>query len=88
MKAAFVYFLEEYVENCLLSFNFGPVCTCQAEIGPPRGDRIGRKKLVEKAGTWSETELANHAAPLLAFVQHADTHAFRRQIIDQYGVYP
>jgi len=31
MKAAFVYFLEKYVENCLLSFNLGE----KRAFGPP-----------------------------------------------------
>ena len=39
-------------------------------------------------GVWSETALANHVVPLLAFVKHADTYSFRTQVLAQYGVYP
>lgn len=39
-------------------------------------------------GTWSDRELADHVTPLLAFAKHADTFGFRKQIIEQYGVYP
>jgi len=52
---------------------------------------VGKLRNYERCwqeGTWSDRELADHVTPLLAFVNQADTFGFRKQIIEQYGVYP
>ncbi len=38
------------------------------------------------SGIWSEDELVRHMLPLVAFTEHADAKAFRKNVIERYGV--
>ncbi|MCP4267732.1 MAG: reverse transcriptase [Candidatus Brocadiaceae bacterium] len=38
------------------------------------------------SGKWSEDELVRHMLPLVAFTEHADAKAFRKNVIERYGV--